>query len=141
MGAKLSIDDGGMDDILVKPDNRDCGEWICVRGHRIRRTGRMRVDANGDVYIPDSEDEEADMKMEGGGVDLADLGGASASVAEENGEFVLRSKDARFSGSTDDDGLLILAAASRQPCTFLNMHCVLVNFEDSNCSLFVNVKK
>jgi hypothetical protein len=65
VGAKLSIDDGGMDDILVKRNNRDCGEWICVRGHRIRRTGRMRVDANGDVYIPDSEDEEGDMKMEG----------------------------------------------------------------------------
>jgi hypothetical protein len=47
VGAKLSIDGGAMDDILVKPDNHDCGEWVCVSGHRIRRTGRMRMDASG----------------------------------------------------------------------------------------------
>jgi hypothetical protein len=86
VGAKLSIHDEGMDDIfvkpvnrdvLIKPDNRDCGEWICVRGHRIRRRGRMRVDANNDVYITDSEDEEDGMEIEACSVNVADLGGAS----------------------------------------------------------------
>ncbi|CAM0144683.1 unnamed protein product [Urochloa decumbens] len=76
-GSKLSMDGGGIDDIHVKPDNRDRGEWICVRGHRIRRSGRMRVDSNGSVYVPDSEDEEADMEMEEGSVNLANSGGTS----------------------------------------------------------------
>jgi hypothetical protein len=80
-----------------------------------------------------------------GGVESAGAG-ASSSFAEGNGEFVLRSMDARFSGSADDDELFVSAAASRQPGTFsflyrlvwfLNMHGVL---EDSNCSIFVNVK-
>ncbi|CAL4964606.1 unnamed protein product [Urochloa decumbens] len=77
VGSKLSIDGGGIDDIPMKPVNRDRDEWICVRGHRIRRSGRMRVDSNGGVYVPDSEDEEADMEMEVGSVDLANSGGAS----------------------------------------------------------------
>ncbi|CAO1940538.1 unnamed protein product [Urochloa humidicola] len=76
VGAKLSVHGGGIED-NVKPDNREHGEWICQHGHRITRRGHMRVDANGGLYVLDSEDEDAGMEMEAGGVDLADLGGAS----------------------------------------------------------------
>jgi hypothetical protein len=41
------------DNITKKPDNRIYGEWIYERGHRIKRSGHMRVDDNGEVYVPD----------------------------------------------------------------------------------------
>ncbi|CAN6354046.1 unnamed protein product [Urochloa humidicola] len=100
-GSKLGGPHGGNDDIDTKSASRSSGEWICVRGHRIRRCGRMRVDPDGNLYVPDSEEDEApvdpdsnlcvpdseedeapDMEVESSGVDLADSGGTSvASVA------------------------------------------------------------
>lgn len=41
----------------------------------------MRVDANGDVYVPDSEDEESGMEVDARGLEVADLGGASVTAA------------------------------------------------------------
>ncbi|CAL5011577.1 unnamed protein product [Urochloa decumbens] len=80
-GSKLGGHGGGNDDLVLKPGSRSrCGEWIYVHGHRIRRQGRMRVDANGDVYVPDSEDEEPDIEEEVGKVEVADLGGANAAA-------------------------------------------------------------
>ncbi|KAG2544591.1 hypothetical protein PVAP13_9KG010120 [Panicum virgatum] len=58
------------------------GERICVRGHRITLVGRMRVDANGDFYVPDSVDEESGMVVDAGGVEMADFGaGLGAQMA------------------------------------------------------------
>lgn len=56
---------------------RRCDEGICVRGHRIRLLGRMRVDANGDVYAPDSDEEKSGMEVKASGLEMVDLGGAS----------------------------------------------------------------
>ncbi|CAL5027247.1 unnamed protein product [Urochloa decumbens] len=39
-------------------------DWIVVRGRRIRRAG-FRINSQGDVYVPDSEEEEDDMETEG----------------------------------------------------------------------------
>ncbi|CAO2168523.1 unnamed protein product [Urochloa humidicola] len=79
VGAKLAS--GGDDDPVLSPGGRThCGEWRCVRGVPIRLEGRMRVGANGDVYVPDSEDEESVMEVEVGGADVADSGGATATV-------------------------------------------------------------
>ncbi|CAO2205214.1 unnamed protein product [Urochloa humidicola] len=78
-GSKLGGRGGGNDDLVLKPGSHSSSvEWIYVRGYRIRLQGRMRVDANGDVYVPDSEDEEPDMEVEAGGV--ADLRGANAAA-------------------------------------------------------------
>ncbi|CAN6345529.1 unnamed protein product [Urochloa humidicola] len=64
-GSKLGSRSEGNDEFVLKPgDHSSCGEWISVHGHRIRLEGRMRVDANGDMYVPDSEDEEPGMKVE-----------------------------------------------------------------------------
>ncbi|CAL4988087.1 unnamed protein product [Urochloa decumbens] len=83
-GSKLGGRSGGNDDLVLKPsdhgDHSSCGEWISVRGHRIRLQGRMRVDANGHVYVPDSEDEEPGMEVEAGAVEVADLGGLNAAA-------------------------------------------------------------
>ncbi|PUZ65581.1 hypothetical protein GQ55_3G235900 [Panicum hallii var. hallii] len=80
-GSKLSVRGEGNGDIVVKPGSRSCGEGFCFRGHRIRQVGRMRVDANGDVYIPYSEDEESGMDVEAGATDgVADFGGASGAA-------------------------------------------------------------
>ncbi|CAN6200254.1 unnamed protein product [Urochloa humidicola] len=80
-GSKLGGHGGGNKDLILKPSNRNnCGEWIYVRGHRIKLQGRMRVDANGEVYVPDSEDEEPSMEEEVGGVEVSDLGGANATM-------------------------------------------------------------
>nr|CAB3451430.1 unnamed protein product [Digitaria exilis] len=78
-GSKLGGRGEGAGDILVKPNNHRYGEWICVRGHRIRLRGRMRVDADGDVYVPDSEDEEVDL----GGISVAANGDHMDVAAEE----------------------------------------------------------
>ncbi|CAN6191805.1 unnamed protein product [Urochloa humidicola] len=79
-GSKLGGHSGGNADLVVKPGNRNsCGEWVYVRGHRIRLQGRMRVDANGEVYVPDSEDEEPDMEKEVGGVKVSDFGNVKVS--------------------------------------------------------------
>ena len=40
----------------------------------------MRVDANGDVYVPDSEDEESGMVVDAGGVEMADFGAGSGAA-------------------------------------------------------------
>ncbi|CAN6330038.1 unnamed protein product, partial [Urochloa humidicola] len=80
-GSKLGSRGGGNDEFVLKlGDHSSCGEWISVRGHRIRLEGRMRVDANGDVYVPDSEDEEPGMKVEVNGVKVAGSGGANAAA-------------------------------------------------------------
>ncbi|CAL4886619.1 unnamed protein product [Urochloa decumbens] len=81
-GSKLSSHGGGNDDILVDSSNREYGEWICARGYRIRRTACMRVDANGGVYVPDSEDEESSKEVQAGGVGIerTNLGGASVTA-------------------------------------------------------------
>jgi hypothetical protein len=44
---------------VVKPSRTDSAEevWIYVRGCRIKRAG-LRFDSQGDVYVPDSEDDE-----------------------------------------------------------------------------------
>jgi len=66
--------------------------------------------------------------------------GASSSFAEGTGEFVLRSMDARFSGSVDDDELFV---SSRQPGTSPDCLCLvlwfggLVNSEDISSSICV----
>lgn len=73
--SKLGGRGEGAGAIIVKPGNRSSGEWICVRGHRIRLRGRMRVAADGDVYVPDSEDEESGVEVETDGEGLVDLGG------------------------------------------------------------------
>ncbi|CAN6331653.1 unnamed protein product [Urochloa humidicola] len=80
--SKLSSDDGENHDIPVKADNHDYGEWICPREYRIQRRGHMRVDANGGVYVPDSEDEESSKEVEEGGVgiEVTSLGGASVAT-------------------------------------------------------------
>ncbi|RLM65730.1 hypothetical protein C2845_PM16G24980 [Panicum miliaceum] len=41
----------------------------------------MRVAANGDVYVPDSEDEASGMEVESGGVEVADLGVSADGIA------------------------------------------------------------
>ncbi|CAO2046084.1 unnamed protein product [Urochloa humidicola] len=80
-GSKLGIRGGGNDEFALKlGDHSSCGEWISVRGHRIRLEGRMCVDANDDVYVPDSEDEEPGMKVEVNGVKVAGSGGANAAA-------------------------------------------------------------
>ncbi|RCV39020.1 hypothetical protein SETIT_8G189200v2 [Setaria italica] len=79
-GSKLGGRARGNDDIVVKLGSRNRGEWICVRGHPVRWVGCMCVDANGDVYIPDSEDEESGMEMEWGAKEVADLGAASVTT-------------------------------------------------------------
>ncbi|CAN6356223.1 unnamed protein product [Urochloa humidicola] len=67
-GSKLGGYGGGNEDLVRKSGNRSSsGEWIYVRGHRIRLQGRMLVDANGDVYVPDFEDEEPHIEEEVGG--------------------------------------------------------------------------
>jgi hypothetical protein len=66
--------------ITKKPYIHIYGEWICVRGHRIRRSGRMRVDDKGDVYVPDSEDEESGMKVDPCVLQVDDLGSALATA-------------------------------------------------------------
>ena len=50
---------------MVKPSSADSAEeaWIYVRGCRIKRSG-LRFNSQGDVYVPDSEDDES-------GADLA----------------------------------------------------------------------
>jgi sterol 3beta-glucosyltransferase len=74
-----------------------------------------------------------------GGAEGACLG-ASSSFAEGTGEFVLRSMDARFSGSVDDDELFV---SSRQPGTSPDCLCLvlwfggLVNSEDISSSICV----
>ncbi|CAN6338282.1 unnamed protein product [Urochloa humidicola] len=78
-------------DLVLKPGKQSCGEWICVHGQRIKLQGRMRVDNNGNVYVPDSEDEEPGMGVEAGSVEAADSGGAAVTgdgidVAAEGGE-------------------------------------------------------
>jgi sterol 3beta-glucosyltransferase len=50
---------------------------------------------------------------------------ASSSFAEGMGEFVLRSMDARFSGSVDDDELYV---SSRQPGTSPDCLCLVPPF-------------
>jgi hypothetical protein len=44
---------------IQKPSNIDLteGDWIYVRGCRIKRDG-LRFNSQGDVYIPDSEEDE-----------------------------------------------------------------------------------
>lgn len=80
-GSKLGGRGGGSDDPVLTPScHNRWGEWICVRGHRITLQGRMRVGANGDVYVPDSEEEDSSMEVEVGGADVADSGGAMAAV-------------------------------------------------------------
>ncbi|CAL5012802.1 unnamed protein product [Urochloa decumbens] len=77
--SKLGGHGGGNDDPVLTPGGRShCRDWRCVRGHRSRLQGRMRVAANGDVYVPDSENEESDMEV--GGSDVAVSGGATATV-------------------------------------------------------------
>ncbi|KAF8696801.1 hypothetical protein HU200_036438 [Digitaria exilis] len=75
-GSKLEGCGGGNDDAPNKLGSCSSGEWISVRGHRIKLRGRMRVDGNGDIYIPDSEDEEPAVEVEAGDVEVANLGGA-----------------------------------------------------------------
>ena len=72
----------GAIDSEIKPSSADSAKdaWICVRGHRITLVGRMRVDANGDVYVPDSEDEESGMVVDAGGVEMADFGAGSGAA-------------------------------------------------------------
>jgi hypothetical protein len=55
----------GTVDSEVKPSSVDSAKeaWIYVRGCRIKRSG-LRFNSQGDVYVPDSEDDES-------GVDLA----------------------------------------------------------------------
>ncbi|CAN6253224.1 unnamed protein product [Urochloa humidicola] len=89
--SKLGGRGGHKGDLVLKTGNRSCGEWICVRGHRIRLEGRMRVDTNGNVYVPDSEDEEPGMEVEAGDVEVADLEGTAVAgdgvdVEAEGGE-------------------------------------------------------
>ncbi|CAN6209970.1 unnamed protein product [Urochloa humidicola] len=72
-GSKLGGSSGGNDNIAMNPGSRSCEEWIWVRGHRIRRQGRMRVDSNGNLFVPDSEDEELGMETKASGADVADL--------------------------------------------------------------------
>ncbi|CAN6283792.1 unnamed protein product [Urochloa humidicola] len=50
--------------------------WIVVRGRRIGRAG-LRINSEGEVYVPDSEDEEANMEME----DVVAKGVAAVKVA------------------------------------------------------------
>ncbi|KAF8779349.1 hypothetical protein HU200_002614 [Digitaria exilis] len=72
-GSKLEGRGGGNDDAPNKLGSCSSGEWISVRGHRIKLRGRMRVDGNGDIYIPDSEDEEPTVEVEAGDVEVANM--------------------------------------------------------------------
>ncbi|CAN6340227.1 unnamed protein product [Urochloa humidicola] len=57
---------GGADsrELGAHGDRIEQGEgWIVVRGRRIGRAG-LRINSQGEVYVPDSEEEEADMETE-----------------------------------------------------------------------------
>jgi hypothetical protein len=77
---KLGARSGDNDDLVLKPGNRNCKEWICVRGHRIRLQGRMCVDAHDNLYVPDSEDEEPGMELVACGVEVADSRAATVAA-------------------------------------------------------------
>ncbi|KAF8671844.1 hypothetical protein HU200_049841 [Digitaria exilis] len=73
--SKLGGRGEGADNIIVKPGSRNSEEL----------RGRMRVDTDGDVYVPDSEDEESGLQVETVGEGLVDFGGISAA---KNGEHI-----------------------------------------------------
>ena len=65
----------GAAESAVKPISADSAEeaWIYVRGYRIKRAG-LRFNSQGDVYVPDFEDEEEALEVSVNGpvdVDLA----------------------------------------------------------------------
>ncbi|CAN6208745.1 unnamed protein product [Urochloa humidicola] len=133
--SKLSGCGGLNGDLVLKPGNRSCGEWVCVRGHRIRLQGRMRVDTNGNVYVPDSEDEEPGMEVEVGGVKVADLEGAAVvgdgfDVAAEGGEA---------------DGVKVPADAASgdemHPKVVARLNMVLAHIDPAFHDIFVDMLK
>ena len=54
----------GAVDSDVKPSSADSAEkaWIYIRGCRINRAG-LRFNSKGDVYVPDSEDDESSVEV------------------------------------------------------------------------------
>ncbi|CAL4913585.1 unnamed protein product [Urochloa decumbens] len=57
------------------------GDYVVVRGHRIERVG-LRINSQGEVYVPDSEEED-DMEMEDVAVGLAANGAPGMEVAAD----------------------------------------------------------
>lgn len=56
---------GSPDSKVDKPNSDDSPRdgWIYVRGHRIEKAG-LHIDPDGNVYVPDSEDEESGMEYQ-----------------------------------------------------------------------------
>ncbi|CAN6183776.1 unnamed protein product, partial [Urochloa humidicola] len=57
------------------------GDYVVVRGRRIGRAG-LRINSQGEVYLPDSEEED-DMEMEDGAMGLAADGAPGMEVAAD----------------------------------------------------------
>lgn len=81
VGAKISVD-GASVDRVVKPtgDGIHCsgGGSICERQ---RCTGRLRLDAEGNLYVLDSEDEDCDMEVAADYVGVATEGATNENRA------------------------------------------------------------
>ena len=63
---------GSADSKVDKPSSADsAGEgWIYVRGHRLKKAG-LHINCHGNVYVPDSEDEESSMEDQACGLHVS----------------------------------------------------------------------